>query len=65
MTIMEEQERNYNNYWSSKMALSRAFFSIFDTNCSCSNRISGPPGNNLANNTLALAVSGKREQRVL
>lgn len=47
------------------MALSKAFFSIFDTNCSCSNRISGPPGNNLANNTPALAVSGKREQRVL
>ena len=65
MTIMEEQERNYNNYWSSKMALSKAFFSIFDTIYSRSNRISGPPGSILAKDAPALAVSGKREQRVL
>ena len=65
MTIMEERDQKYDNYWSSKMALSKAFFSNIDANCSCSSRISGPPGRSLANNTPALAISGKREQRVL
>ena len=65
MTIMEEREQKNNNYWSKKMALSEAFFSIFDTIYSRSNRISGPPGSILAKDVPALAVSGKREQRVL
>ena len=65
MTIMEEREQKNNNYWSNKMALSEAFFSIVDTIYSRSNRISGPPGSILAKDPPALAVSGKREQRVL
>jgi len=65
MTIMEEREQDYNNYWIGEIALSEAFFSIIDINNSRSNITSGPPGNVLANNTSALAVSGKREQRVL
>ena len=65
MTIMEERERKNNNYWSNKMALSKAFFSIVDAIYSRSSEISGPPGSMLANDVPALAVSGKREQRVL
>ena len=65
MTIMEEREQRDNNYWSNKMALSEALFSIFDTIYSRSNKISGPPGSILAKDAPALAVSGKREQRVL
>ena len=65
MTIMEEREQRDNNYWSNKMALSKAFFSVIDATCSRSNGISGPPGGILAKDVPALAVSGKREQRVL
>ena len=65
MTIMEEREQKNNNYWSNKVALSEAFFSIIDAIYSRSNEISGPPGNILAKDVPALAVSGKREQRVL
>jgi len=65
MTIMEERERKNNNYWSNKMALSKAFFSIVDAIYSRSSEISGPPGSMLAKDVPALAVSGKREQRVL
>ena len=65
MTIMEEREQRNNNYWSNKMALSNAFFSIIDIIYSRSNRISGPPGSILAKDAPALAVFGKREQRVL
>ena len=65
MTIMEEREQKNNNYWSNKMALSKAFFSIIDAIYSRSNEISGPPGSILAKDVPALAVSGKREQRVL
>ena len=65
MTIMEEREQKNNNYWSNKVALSKAFFSIVDAIYSRSNEISGPPGSILAKDVPALAVSGKREQRVL
>ena len=65
MTIMEEREQKNNNYWSNKVALSEAFFSIIDAIYSRSNEISGPPGSILAKDAPALAVSGKREQRVL
>ena len=65
MTIMEEREQKNNNYWSNKVALSDAFFSIIDAIYSRSNEISGPPGSILAKDVPALAVSGKREQRVL
>ena len=65
MTIMEEREQKNVNYWSIKMALSKAFFSIVDAIYSRSNEISGPPGSMLAKDVPALAVSGKREQRVL
>lgn len=65
MTIMEEREQKNVNYWSIKMALSKAFFSIVNAIYSRSNEISGPPGSMLANDVPALAVSGKREQRVL
>ena len=65
MTIMEEREQRNNNYWSNKVALSEAFFSIIDAIYSRSNEISGPPGSILAKDVPALAVSGKREQRVL
>ena len=65
MTIMEEREQKNNNYWSNKMALNKAFFSIIDAIYSRSNGISGPPGSILAKDVPALAVSGKREQRVL
>ena len=65
MTIMEEREQKNNNYWSNKVALSEAFFSIIDAISSSSNEISGPPGSILAKDVPALAVSGKREQRVL
>jgi hypothetical protein len=65
MTIMEEREQKNNNYWSNKMALSEAFFSIVDTIRSRSKIISGSPGSILAKDAPALAVSGKREQRVL
>ncbi len=65
MKIMEEREQENNNYWSNKIALSEAFFSFIDTTCSRSNRNSGPPGSFLAKDAPALAVSGKREQRVL
>ena len=65
MTIMEEREQKNNNYWSNKVALSKAFFSIIDAIYSRSNEISGPPGSILAKDVPALAVSGKREQRVL
>ena len=65
MTIMEEREQKNNNYWSNKVALSKAFFSIVDDIYSRSNVISGPPGSILAKDVPALAVSGKREQRVL
>jgi len=47
------------------MALSEAFFSIIDNRYSRSNRISGSPGSILAKDAPALAVYGKREQRVL
>ena len=62
---MEEREQKNNNYWSNKVALSKAFFSIIDAIYSRSNEISGPPGSILAKDVPALAVSGKREQRVL
>ena len=65
MKIMEEREQKNNNYWSNKMALSEAFFCIIDIIYSRSNRISGPPGSILAKDAPALAVFGKREQRVL
>ena len=65
MTRMEEREQKNNNYWSNKLALSKAFFSIIDAMCSRSSGISGPPGSILAKDVPALAVSGKREQRVL
>ena len=65
MTIMAEREQKNNNYWSNKVALSEAFFSIIDAIYSRSNEISGPPGSILAKDVPALAVSGKREQRVL
>ena len=65
MRIMEEREQKNNNYWSNKVALSEAFFSIIDAIYSRSNEISGPPGSILAKDVPALAVSGKREQRVL
>ena len=65
MKIMEEREQKNDNYWSNKMALSEAFFSIIDAIYSRSNEISGPPGSILAKDVPALAVSGKREQRVL
>ena len=65
MTIMEEREQKNNNYWSNKVALSEAFFSIIDAIYSRSNEISGPPGSILAKDVPALAGSGKREQRVL
>ena len=65
MTIMEERVQKNNNYWSNKVALSEAFFSIIDAIYSRSNEISGPPGSILAKDVPALAVSGKREQRVL
>lgn len=65
MTIMEEREQRSNNYWNNKITLSKAIFSVVDTTYSRSNRFSGPPGNILAKNLPALAVSGKREQRVL
>ena len=65
MTKMEEREQKNNNYWSNKVALSEAFFSIIDAIYSRSNEISGPPGSILAKDIPALAVSGKREQRVL
>ena len=65
MTIMEEREQKNNNYWSNKVALSEAFFSIIDAIYSRSNEISGPPGSILAKDVPALAVSGKRELRVL
>ena len=65
MTIMEEREQKNNNYWSNKVALSEAFFSIIDAIYSRSNEISGPPGSILAKDVPALAISGKREQRVL
>ena len=65
MTIMEEREQKNNNYWSNRMALSTAFFSIIDAMCSRSSGISGPPGSILAKDVPALAVCGKREQRVL
>ena len=65
MTIMEEREQKNNNYWSNKVALSEAFFSIIDAIYSRTNEISGPPGSILAKDVPALAVSGMREQRVL
>ena len=39
MTIMEEREQKNNNYWSNKVALSEAFFSIIDAIYSRSNEI--------------------------
>mgnify|MGYP005710852533 FL=1 len=65
MTKMEEREQKNNNYWINKVALSEAFFSIIDAIYSRSNEISGPPGSILAKDVPALAVCGKREQRVL
>ena len=65
MTIMEEREQKNNNYWSNKVALSEAFFSIIDAIYARAKEISGPPGSILAKDVPALAVSGKREQRVL
>ena len=65
MTTMEEREQKNNECWSKKIALSKAFFSIIDAMYSRSNGISGPPGGILAKDVPALAVSGKREQRVL
>ena len=43
MTIMEEREQKNNNYWSNKVALSEAFFSIIDAIYSRSNEIPDLP----------------------
>ena len=65
MNTMEEREEDYEKYWICKMAPSRAFFSISDVFFSRSKIDSGAPGSMLADVYSALAVSGKREQRVL
>ncbi len=65
MYRMEEREKDSNEYWILKIALSGAFFSILGALHSRSKKISGPPGGVLANAYSALAGPGKREQRVL
>ncbi|GEM_PF-665612 len=65
MNTMEEREEDCKRYWIIKTALSGAFFSISQTHHSRSKKNSGSPGSMLADVHSALAVSGKREQRVL
>ena len=65
MNIMEEREEDCKKYWIIEIALSGAFFSISQARHSRSNKNSGSPGSMLADVYSALAVSGKREQRVL
>ena len=65
MNIMEEREEDCKRYWIIEIALSGAFFSVSEARHSRSNKNSGSPGSMLADVYSALAVSGKRDQRVL